>query len=318
MRPERWEQVGEIYHRASELDEAERQHFIEQACAGDDELRREVVSLLEAEQRAGGFIESTAIDDAARALVGQSGPIVIGTEFSHYKIIERVGEGGMGEVYLARDNRLNRRVAIKLLPPSLTADAHIVARFEREARAVSALNHPNIITIHEVGNVSGTRFLVTEFIDGSTVRERIASSNLTLKEALDITIQVSGALVAAHAVGIVHRDIKPENVMVRPDGVVKVLDFGLAKSTTAIPLAYSEFSTNAPTEFRTNPDARTVMGTPRYMSPEQARGLDTDGRSDIFSLGVMLYEMVTGCAPFTGDTPTDVIVAVVARDPPAP
>src|SRR5207244_3502732 len=209
-----------------------------------------------------------------------------------------------GEVYLAEDVLLGRQVALKLLPAEFTRDLQRVRRFQQEARAASALNHPNIITIHEIGQVDGLNFIVTEFIAGETLRQRMATARLNLATVLDVATQTAGALAAAHAAGIVHRDLKPENIMLRPDGLIKVLDFGLAKLTEP---RTSNVDTEAPTVARVDTKMGTVMGTAQYMSPEQARGLKVDARTDIFSLGVVLYEMLAGRPPFLGDTTADII-----------
>jgi eukaryotic-like serine/threonine-protein kinase len=240
---------------------------------------------------------------------------------SHYRILSHIGAGGMGEVYLAEDINLGRRVALKVLPHQFNSDEDRLRRFEQEARAASALNHPNIITIHEVGAESGTRFIATEFIEGETVRQKIKQSGISIREALDIAIQVARALAAAHRVGIVHRDIKPENVMIRPDGIAKVLDFGVVKLTERFaehlsgPQTHDDEHDVATFGFVTT-EANIVMGSPNYMSPEQARGLTVDARTDIFSLGALLYEMLTGKMPFKGPSVSDVIVAILERQPP--
>ena len=225
--------------------------------------------------------------------------ITAGTRFDRYEILSPLGKGGMGEVYLAQDTRLKRKVALKLLPASFTQNAERLRRFEQEAYAASALNHPNIITIYEIGESGEFHFIATEFIEGNTLRQQMADTRMNLREALEIAVQIASALAAAHAAGIVHRDIKPENIMLRPDGLVKVLDFGLAKLTESQALAND---TDAVTVAASNTEPGVVMGTVRYMSPEQTRGLKVDGRSDIFSLGVVLYELVTGRAPFEGAT----------------
>jgi eukaryotic-like serine/threonine-protein kinase len=236
---------------------------------------------------------------------------------SHYRILDKLGSGGMGEVYLAEDTRLGRKLALKILPAGFTQDPDRVARFEQEARAASALNHPNIITIYEVGEHEGAHFIATEFIEGRTLRQSLPPAGMPLNEALEIAIQTAGALQAAHEAGITHRDIKPENVMIRPDGYVKILDFGLAKLTEKSDpkIDLSNIDKEAATMLRPNTDPGTVMGTVTYMSPEQARGLRVDARSDIFSLGVMLYEMVAGRPPFDGATSSDVIAAILVREP---
>jgi eukaryotic-like serine/threonine-protein kinase len=238
--------------------------------------------------------------------------ISIGTRFDRYEIISPLGAGGMGEVYLARDTRLGRKVALKLLLAEFTRDPFRLQRFEQEAKAASALNHPNIITIHEIGEFDTKHFITTEFIDGRTLRQTIIRGKLPAVNAVDIAIQISSALTAAHETGIVHRDIKPENVMVRRDGIVKVLDFGLAKLTEP---HYNASDPDSPTFWKLDTDPGTVMGTASYMSPEQARGIRVDTRSDIFSLGVLIYEMVSGRAPFTGQSTADVISEVLNREP---
>jgi serine/threonine-protein kinase len=235
-----------------------------------------------------------------------------GKKFGHYEIRAQLGAGGMGEVYLAFDTELDRMVAIKILPESLASDQNRLQRFIQEAKAASALNHPHILTIHEIGTTEKSRFIATEFIEGETLRQHM-NSPLKLTEILEIAIQTASALGAAHAAGIIHRDIKPENIMVRRDGYIKVLDFGLAKlgepqgSTT---------DTEAPTRAMVNTGAGTVMGTANYMSPEQAKGVHVDVRSDIWSLGAMLYEMVSGHVPFSGETPTETISLILQKDAP--
>ena len=242
-------------------------------------------------------------------------PLPVETTISHYRIISKLGAGGMGEVYLAADTRLDRKVALKILPEQFTKDESRLRRFVQEAKATSALNHPNIITIHEIGEApgeyGGTHFIASEFIDGHTLRGVMTSGQLQLSDALDIALQVASALAAAHDAGIVHRDIKPENVIVRPDSLVKVLDFGLAK-LTARP---SDVNPSAVTALRVDTEAGVVMGTAHYMSPEQARGQEIDARTDIFSFGVVLYEMIAGRLPFQGSSVSDVIASILTREP---
>jgi len=235
-------------------------------------------------------------------------PIAKGTSLSHYEIRSQLGAGGMGEVYLAVDTRLDRTVALKILPADVASDHQRVRRFLQEAKAASALNHPHIITIHEVGEADSTYFIATEFIDGLTLRESMKSTPLRIEKIIDIAIQVVSALTAAHEVNIIHRDIKPENIMLRRDGYVKILDFGLAKLT-------EQRATDTEGSTLVNTAAGVVLGTTSYMSPEQARGLEVDARSDIWSLGVVLYEMVTGRMPFEGATMSDVIAAVLDHEP---
>jgi eukaryotic-like serine/threonine-protein kinase len=238
-------------------------------------------------------------------------PSLAGNSMSHYQVQSLLGAGGMGEVYLAEDTNLGRKVALKVLPPTFTRDQERLRRFELEARTISALNHPNILTIYEVSTVGDTHFIATEFIDGQTLRERLRDGRLELYESLEIAMQVASALSAAHEAGIVHRDIKPENVMLRRDGIVKVLDFGLAK-LSGQPI--SENTEGAMLE-KVTTEAGRVLGTPRYMSPEQAGGLRVDTRTDFFSLGIVLYEMITGRSPFEGVNAIDTIGAILHREP---
>src|SRR5262245_25553548 len=235
------------------------------------------------------------------------------TAIAHYRLLAPLGAGGMGEVYLAEDTKLGRKVALKLLPAESTRDAGRLRRFEQEARAASALNHPNILTIFEIGEANGERYIATEFIDGQTLRERLNGDRLAPQSALDIAAQIAAALTAAHGAGIVHRDIKPENVMLRRDGIVKVLDFGLAKLTE--PTA-AHVDSQAPTIAKMNTDPGTVLGTVGYMSPEQVRGQETDHRADIFSFGVILYEMLSGRRAFSGESSIEVMNAILKEEPP--
>ncbi|HEX6285459.1 MAG TPA: protein kinase, partial [Pyrinomonadaceae bacterium] len=233
---------------------------------------------------------------------------------SHYRILEKLGAGGMGEVYLAEDMKLGRKVAIKILSEEYTTNRDRLQRFEQEAAAASNLNHPNILTIHEVGTDNGRHYIATEYIDGLTLRRKAVASHLEIPEILDIAVQVASALEEAHAAGIVHRDIKPDNIMVRRNGYVKVLDFGLAKLTETVDRTPTD--AEAATRVLVQTDAGVVMGTSHYMSPEQARGKPVDARSDIWSLGIVVYELVTGRTPFEGETSTDVIVGITQKEPP--
>src|SRR5215831_18146982 len=231
-----------------------------------------------------------------------------------YRILEKLGAGGMGEVYLAEDTQLGRKIALKLLAQELTQNRDRLSRFDQEAYAASALNHPNILTIYEMGDEAGRHFIATEFVDGETLRHRLGGPPIDLADVLNIGIQIAGALEEAHAAGIIHRDIKPENVMIRRSGHVKVLDFGLAKLVEKS--GAEDTDTEAVTRALVQTDAGMVLGTSQYMSPEQARGKPVDVRTDIWSLGVVLYEMATGRPPFSGETKTDVIVAIARNDPP--
>ena len=239
--------------------------------------------------------------------------IEAGTLLGRYEIRSSLGAGGMGEVYRAQDTKLNREVAIKVLPAAFSADAERLRRFEQEAQAAGALNHPNILSVYDVGTHDGAPYLVTELLEGESLRQHITRSPMELREVLDVASQVASALAAAHQAGIVHRDIKPDNIMLRRDGLVKVLDFGIAKLTDS--QARSSNTDGATMTMGTEPGV--VMGTPSYMSPEQARGLKVDARSDIWSLGVVLYEMVGGRLPFAGATMSDVIATILHREPPS-
>jgi eukaryotic-like serine/threonine-protein kinase len=313
MEPERWKQIEKLYSMALEHDARGRAVFLDHACAGDEALRREVESLLACRGEAESFIEAPALEVAARLLADEQADSAQKRRIGPYKLGAKLGAGGMGEVYLARDTRLGRKVALKLLPAEFTSDTDRVLRFEQEARAASALNHPNIITIYEIGQVEGVHFIATEFIDGETLRQRMEHVQMSLPEALDIALQIVRALNAAHEAGIAHRDIKPENIMLRRDGYVKVLDFGLAKLTEHQP---SIADTQEPTVVLVRTRPGTVLGTVAYMSPEQARGLEVDARSDIWSLGVVMYEMIAKRRPFAGDSAIEVMNAILKEEPP--
>jgi serine/threonine protein kinase len=310
----RWQQVEAVLQAALDRPAPDRVAFLNDACAGDAELQAEAASLIDAYEEAGDFIEQPALTQDAHIILGDRSPASIRREIGPYKIIERLGGGGMGEVYLAQDARLNRPVALKILPAYFVSDEQRLRRFQTEARAASALNHPNILTIYEVGESDGVHFISTEFIDGQTVRELIETAGPSLRDTLDIATDLLVGLAAAHGAGIVHRDIKPENIMRRSDGLIKILDFGIAKllETSASDSLNDETAT--PTA-KAQTEIGVVMGTVGYMSPEQARGLPVDERTDIWSTGVVLYEMLAIRAPFSGATRLDTMVAILERDP---
>ncbi|HTF37625.1 MAG TPA: protein kinase [Blastocatellia bacterium] len=312
MTPERYREAGHLYHAALEIEPEARAAFLDGACGEDEELRREAEALLRAHDKVGNYFAAPALEVAAGLLAGRPNLSLAGQTLSHYRVLSLIGAGGMGEVYLAEDTRLGRKVALKLLPKEFTEDPDRVRRFELEARAASSLNHPNIVTIFEVGQVDGRHFIATEYIDGRTLRERLSGGQLKVREALDVAAQIASALEAAHEAGIVHRDIKPENVIVRRDGLVKVLDFGLAKLAER---QSGSAGSEATTVEGVNTTPGMVLGTVSYMSPEQARGLTVDARSDNFSLGVVMYEMVAGRCAFVGATPSDVMAAILQNEP---
>lgn len=311
MTPERWQQVKEIFHSALQHEPARRQTFLTEACGNDNELRLEVESLISSHEKGGSFIDSPAYQSAAELLAGDRTELHPGQVVEPYEIISFISRGGMGEVYLAQDKRLGRKVALKLLPSSVTKEPERLSRFQQEARAASALNHPNIITVYEIRDAISTLMIATEFVEGRTLRELLMLETISPNEALKIAIQVSDALAAAHQAGIIHRDIKPENIMIRPDGYVKVLDFGLAKLIeTGLPAVLGD----APTQ-KMRTGSGMIMGTIGYMSPEQARGQTVDARSDVFNLGSVIYEMVAGQKPFEGETSSDVLAAILKSEP---
>jgi len=305
MADESWQKVREIFDLALRLRPEERRGFVKETCAADKTLFVEVESLLSSLDNAESFMETPAVAQVADVIEVETTKLERGTRLGHYEIIEQIGEGGMGEVYLAKDTRLNRKVALKLLAAHITEDKNRVSRFRQEAFATSALNHPNIVTIYEIGSWQNRDFIATEFIDGMTLRSLLQKRKLLIDEILNIALQTASALAAAHGVGIVHRDIKPENIMIRPDGLVKVLDFGIAK--------YRPTETGRKALVET--EVGEVIGTAAYMSPEQARGLDIDSQTDIWSLGVILYEMIARKLPFLGKTKSDRIAAILEHEP---
>ncbi|HZS53343.1 MAG TPA: protein kinase [Bryobacteraceae bacterium] len=307
-----FQRVEEIFHAALECEPDQLDAFLNDRCGGDESLRREVEALLALHRQAGSFIEAPIADVAAGLLNKDEADLLIGRTIGHYKITQCIGAGGMGEVYLATDIIVGRKAALKFLHARFTGDAMRLKRFQQEARAVAGLNHPNILTVYEVGEDQSIQYIASELIEGETLRQRLTRGRIQLNEAVDIAVQVAGALAAAHSAGTVHRDVKPENIMLRPDGYVKVLDFGIAK------LAEQELpATIAQDEalFLVETNLGSVLGTVHYMSPEQARAASVDKRSDIWSLGVVLYEMTVGHAPFSGDTSREVMTAILNTEP---
>src|SRR5437870_9580084 len=313
MTPARLRTIEEIYRTALDQEPDQIRAFLDTACEGDEVLRRKVEALLASRERAGNFIETSAVGLATRIIENGQADLLVGRTIGHYKISKGIGTGGMGEVYLATDVTAGRKAALKLLPERFTGDPERLKRFQQEARAVVGLNHPNILTVYEVGEDHSTHYIASELIEGETLRQRLMRGRMEVGEAVDIAIQVASALAAAHETGIVHRDIKPENIMLRPDGYVKVLDFGIAK------LAEQEVPVTIPTDeavLLVETHVGSILGTVRYMSPEQACGTQVDKGTDIWSLGVVLYEMVTGHAPFTCDTPGEVMSSILEKEPP--
>ena len=302
--PPAWTRVKAIFDAAVVLDPRGRAAYLTDMCSADAFLRQQVEALLLSHDQAETFLETPAA-----ALIERPTRDVIGRSIESYRIVAWIGAGGMGDVYKAHDTKLDRPVALKLLPPGVATDADRLRRFHMEARAASSLNHPNILVIHDFGTLDARPFIVSELVDGETLRQRLERGTVPTREGVGIVIQIASALAAAHARGIAHRDIKPENVMLRPDGYVKVLDFGLAK------LLDRHAADPSTSPAGTQPGI--VVGTPHYMSPEQAEGMDVDGRADIFSLGVILYELSTGTRPFTGDSHLSVLASIL-RDTPQP
>src|SRR5262245_39024230 len=311
--PGRWQRIERLFHEALARPLEERAAFLERSCAGDESLRREVNALLESPATANRFLDRDALEVAAGLITVPEMPALSGRRFGVYQLHERIGSGGMGEVYRAHDTRLGRDVAIKILPPGFSADPNRQARFEREARVLAALNHPNIGAVYgfeEGAAESGetVRGIILELVEGETLSERVRRRPLPIGEALVIAKQIADALDVAHEKGIIHRDLKPANIKMASDGVVKVLDFGLAK-TIADDTAFTKTVDAGHTV------EGAILGTAAYMSPEQARGQSVDKRTDIWAFGCVLFEMLTGRSPFGRETVSDTIAAILEAEP---
>ena len=305
MERERWENLVRLHSAALEHEESQRSAFLREACAGDEDLRRELESLLACEKKGEGFLETPALEAAAKELAGEETALAPGTHLGPYEILAPIGAGGMGEVYRAHDPRLKRDVAIKVLPAGMALDRAHIVRFEREARAASALNHPNIVSVYDLGLEGRTYWIATELVVGEPLKNLIERGPLPVRKTIEIAAQISSGLAAAHAAGVVHRDLKPGNIMVTREGRVKILDFGLAKHRTGADGVPEDLTHTG-----------TVMGTAAYMSPEQVRGEAVDHRSDIFSLGLILHEMLSGKRTFTGESSVHVMHAILTQDAP--
>lgn len=325
MDREKWHQVSRIFEQAVVLEDDERAEFLRSQCGEDEPLRREVELLIEAHHKAKAddFMSADVVERAAPFMVNGASEadepaeqLAPGQIVGHYRVIQRIGAGGMGEVYLASDELLDRSVALKVLPAEVASDRRRLLRFNQEAKIVSALNQPNILTIFEFGETDSLQFIATEYVEGETLRQYLRGKEVKLLEIIDIAIQVTAALEAAHEAKIVHRDIKPENIMVRGrDHLIKVLDFGLAKLTQIGTTSGRSTDTEAATELLLKTKPGSLMGTVNYMSPEQAQCLQVDGRTDIWSTGVVLYEMVAGHPPFSGPTSSHTIVDILEKEP---
>jgi eukaryotic-like serine/threonine-protein kinase len=309
MTLEEWERVSELFHEASTLTPDDRRSFLDEVCDGEDALRREVESLLAAQADAGGFIENPVVEGFAAPSNADNAPSLAGLDLGHYRIEKKIGSGGMGDVYLSIDTRLNRPVAMKTLPATMAGDPNLLKRFRNEAHAAATLNHPNVATIYSVEDINGRPVITMEYVDGSTLDSVTPPEGLDLKVFLNWFASLADALAHAHEKGVIHRDIKPGNIMISANGTPKILDFGLAQIVDARSSAVT-----ANTDI-TQPGQ--IIGTPSYMSPEQAEGKGLDGRSDIFSFGIVMYEAITGRRPFAGASNAEVVSNLLKTDPPS-
>lgn len=319
MNPNRWQRIEELFNATLALPFREREPFLKSACGDDPRLRTEIDSLLSEVDQPDSFLSESTFVLGAHLLAQDHSESLAGETLGSYTIVRPIGHGGMGEVYLAHDERLRREVAIKLLPKPLVEDEERIRWFKHEARAASAISHPNVAYIYEIGEAQGRHFIAMEFVNGLTLRERLSRNDLKLGEAIEIATQVASAIAAAHAQGIIHRDIKPENIMIRSDGLVKVVDFGLAKLSEPQRETAGEHSREtlrgALITRAIHTETGLLMGTATYMSPEQARGQEIDARTDIWSWAVVFYEMLAGEAPFQGATKSDVIAEILKSEP---
>src|SRR5215813_14967959 len=312
MTPERWRRANQLFHSARQLAPEERAAFIETSCADDEPLRLKLLAMLDAAQEDDHQFSAPVWEKAANAIPVAEGAevakmqLAAGQRIGHYEVLNHLESGGMGEVWLAYDTRVRRKVALKLLPARFTTDADRVRRFEQEAYATSALNHPNILTVHDSGDHEGAPYIVAELLEGEELRTQLNEGSVPVRKAVEYAQQIAAGLTAAHEKGIVHRDLKPENLFVTKDGRVKILDFGLAKLTqTSQGLGSGAAAT----------EQGLVMGTAGYMSPEQVRGEAVDGRSDLFAFGAVLYEMLTGKRAFQKPTSPETMTAILNEEP---
>jgi len=310
MEAERWQKIKGLFDAALKFAPAQREKFLNNACGNDEGLRREVEKLL-ASFADDSFMEQPAAKEVASVIIkAETKNLEAGECFGHYEIIKQIGAGGMGEVYLAQDKKLDRKVAVKILNEQFSRHESNLKRFLQEAKAASSLNHPNILVIHEIGEADDAHYIISEYVEGKTLREHLKESLMKPSEVLDVSIQIANALCAAHAAHIVHRDIKPENIMVRSDGYAKILDFGLAKLIEQKVIGLEEATV------RQNETAKgVILGTVNYMSPEQAKGERVDHRTDIFSFGILFYEMIAGRTPFAGNTMSETFANLINAEP---